>query len=626
MAVPEKPGSSWRSLRLPVFERTPLELRMVGRTLLHASIVGAAAGILGALFFYGLELAQYWALERATGFVPLRAHGERAAELAVETPFRPWLLWIVPAIGALLGGWLSFRFAPETQGGGGDAMIDAFHDKNGVIRRRVIPIKAIASIFTLGSGGSGGREGPTMQIGAAIGSTVGRYLGVDVRERRILLVAGCAAGMSAVFRTPLGAALLAVEVLYRDDFESDALIPALMASVVSYSVFVSIYGENTLFAHAVHYSFVPAHLPLYALMALFVAASAAGFLWALRTVQQLSNKVTVPKWMRPALGGLAVGLVATPVIVILGPRVAAPGQGFGILGGGYGIAQLAIIGGGWMPSGWRAVELLTLLLLMKILVTSLTVGTGGSAGDFGPSLVMGGLAGGAFGRAAQLLFHDPRIDPGAFALVGMGTFYGGIAHVPVSSLVMTCELAGSYDLLVPLMLAEAIAFVALRKRSLYHAQVGTKRDSQAHAHELIADVLETRRVSDVLVRDRAYVTFTPKTSLREVIDRAAHSDWQDAFPVLDAEGSMIGLVDAATLRAIAADHEIEQVTVAADVMQSPLFVRPDDDLHNAIEQMVKSGFRELPVLDDKGQIIGFLDEADVTRVYLELTQEPPRSR
>ncbi|MGZ3476552.1 MAG: chloride channel protein [Polyangiales bacterium] len=625
MGASDKRGSGWRALRLPSFERTPLELRLVGRTLFHAGLVGAFAGFLGALFFYGLEFAQHWALERATGFVPLRAFGERETVAAHPTPFRPWLLWLVPAIGAMIGGFLSFRFAPETQGGGGDAMIEAFHEKGGVIRRRVVAVKAFASIFTLGSGGSGGREGPTMQIGAAIGSTVGRYLRVDVRERRILLVAGCAAGMSAVFRTPLGAALLAVEILYRDDFESDALIPALLASVVSYSVFVSIYGENTLFAHAAHYSFVPAHLPLYALMALVVAACAALFLGVLRRVQSFTNKLTTRRWLRPAIGGLAVGLVATPVIAVLGPRVGAPGQGFGILGGGYGIAQIAIVGSSWMPTGWRAVELLGLLLVMKIFVTSFTVGSGGSAGDFGPSLVTGGLAGGAFGRAAQLIFHDPRIDPGAFALVGMGTFYGGIAHVPVSSLVMTCELAGSYDLLVPLMLAEAIAFVALRKRSLYHAQVGTKRDSPAHAHELIADVLETKRVADVLVRDRPYVTFTPKTPLREVIDRAAHNDWQDAFPVLDQSGAMVGLVDATTLRALGADPEIEHVAVAADVMQNPLSVRLDDDLHDAVEQMVKSRFRELPVVDEQGQIVGFLDEADVTRVYLELTDAMPTS-
>src|SRR5207344_796623 len=180
-------------------------------------------------------------------------------------------------------------------------------------------------------------------------------------------------------------------------------------------------------------------------------------------------------------------------------------------------------GASWLPDGWRGAELLLMVGLVKIIATSLTVGSGGSAGDFGPSLVMGGLFGGAFGRAMQLLLHDPRIDPGAFALVGMGTFYGGIAHVPIGSLVMTCELAGSYDLLVPLMLAEGIAYVALRNKTLYHAQVQTKRDSPAHRDDLILDFLKGIRVDQILVQDRPLATFLRNTSAAEVIRVVANA-------------------------------------------------------------------------------------------------------
>src|ERR1041384_5975042 len=173
-------------------------------------------------------------------------------------------------------------------------MIEAFHQHDGVMRGRVIWVKAGASLFTLGAGGSGGREGPTMQIGAAIGSTVGRALRVTGRERRILMVAGVAAGMAAVFRTPLGAALLAVEVLYRDDFEADALVPAVLSSVIAYSVVISIYGESTLFARAPRYPFHAGHLPVYAVLALFTALLAALFVTTLRTVQRLTDRLRVP--------------------------------------------------------------------------------------------------------------------------------------------------------------------------------------------------------------------------------------------------------------------------------------------------------------------------------------------
>ncbi len=320
------------------------------------------------------------------------------------------------------------KVAPEAAGGGGNAMINAFHTQGGMMRKRVAWVKALASILTLGTGGAGGREGPTMQIGAALGSLVAQGLGVSRREARILMLTGVAAGMSAVFRTPLGAALLATEVLYRDDFESDALIPALLASVVSYSIFISVYGESTLFAHAAHFPFVPAQLPLYALFAILLSLLAIVFLNTLASVKKLALRLPGPVWLRPGTGGLALGIFCTAVLWYVDRKLGTPGQGIGLLGSGYGAVQVSITGASWLPAGWTGVELLLLLCGAKLIAASLTLGSGGSAGDFAPSLVLGGLFGGAFGRAASLLLDNPRIDPGAFALVGMGTFYGGIAH------------------------------------------------------------------------------------------------------------------------------------------------------------------------------------------------------
>ena len=218
-------------------------------------------------------------------------------------------------------------------------MIDAFHRQDGVVRKRVAWVKALASIFTLGTGGSGGREGPTMQIGGALGSTCGWLLGVTAAERRILMVSGVAAGISAVFRTPLGAALLAVEVLYRDDFEADALIPAVLASVVAYSVVIAIFGETTLFSSPGHFPFTIKHLPLYGLLALLVSALAVMFLSSLRTVQRVTASLTIPPGRAPASGGLALGVFCVPIIWSWAPAWRSPGQGLGLLGGGYGAVQ-----------------------------------------------------------------------------------------------------------------------------------------------------------------------------------------------------------------------------------------------------------------------------------------------
>src|SRR5580704_7805955 len=278
--------------------RAPIEFQILGRMLLQAALVGAAAGLLGSLFFAGVEATQRLLLEAWAGYAPLRAGGELIlGESAHKTPFRPWLLLIIPACGALLGGAISTWLAPETRGGGSDAIIAAFHQNGGFVRKRVAFVKALVSILTLGSGGSGGREGPTMQMGGAIGSLVGQWLRTTERERRILLVAGTGAGMAAVFRTPLGAALLAVVILHRDDFEADALVPSVLASVVSYSVFIAIFGERTLFTHAPSYPFVPQHLPLYALLAVLISIVASVFLATLRGVQTATKSVRLPEWL-----------------------------------------------------------------------------------------------------------------------------------------------------------------------------------------------------------------------------------------------------------------------------------------------------------------------------------------
>jgi CIC family chloride channel protein len=597
---------------------SPLDLGMLGRTLMHAALVGAAAGVAGGAFFYALELLQRLLLEDLAGYAPLRAAGETffaAGDRRSVPSFRPLVLLVLPAFGALLSG-LFTQLAPETRGGGGDAMIEAFHHHGGLIRRRVAWVKGLASLSTLGFGGSGGREGPTMQIGGALGCWVSRALQVSPRERRVLLLAGVAAGVTAVFRTPLGAALLAVEVPYRDGFESEALIPSVLSSVVSYSVVTTLLGETTLFSVPMRFPFVPAHLALYGLLAVLVAFLASAFVLALRGVRSSLSRLPIPTWARPACGGLLLGVLVTPLVVLVSARVGQPGQGLGLLGGGYGAAQIAILGASWLPEGWNGVELLLLLSAAKLVATACTIGSGGSAGDFAPSLVLGGLFGGAFGRAATLLLDDPRLNPAAFALVGMGAFYGGIAHCPLSALVLVCEMAGSYDLLVPLMLAEGIAFVLLRERTLYEAQLPTQRDSPAHRGEHRLDRLGAMRVGDVMMTATARRTFALAAGAAEMLSASSEAVRQLVFPVVDTSGALVGVIAAEALALLGAVPELHDCTLAADLMQPPLATAPEDDLPSATRLMLDNDLRELPVVDSAGAIVGFLDEAALSRMYL----------
>jgi CIC family chloride channel protein len=589
----------------------PLDLRILGRTLLHAALVGLLAGVLGAAFFAALEVAQRVLLEGLAGYVPLRAKGETFLPERGASAFRPWLLVLLPALGGLASGLLSTFLAPETAGGGGDAIIESYH-RSGLVRRRVLIVKALAAICSLGTGGSGGREGPTMQIGGAIGALAGRYLPASRRERRILFVAGIAAGMAAVFRTPLGAALLATEMLYRDDFESDALVPAILASVVAYAVVISVFGETTLFGQPARFPFVPVHLLLYGLLAIVVAVAALPFLRALRGAQAISAKLPVPRWARPAVGGLAMGLLGTATLFAVSRHAPA---GLGVFGGGYGVAQVAISGAPGLPEGWSLVLFLALLGFAKLVASALTIGSGGAAGDFAPSLVMGGLLGSAFGHAAALVFHDPRLNPAAFALVGMGTFYGGIAHVPLSAVVLVCELAGSYDLLVPMMLAVSVAFVALRRWTLYPAQPGSKAESpllreEARERGWLGPIMELT-ARDVLVEPEAQAV-TERTTVRHMQELVKSARSQKVLAVTGGSGALRGLVDIAALQLLSAD-DLGWAN-AHDVMVTSASVAPSDDLARISRALAESGLPQLPVVQG-GAITGYVGETELARAY-----------
>ena len=601
-------------------QESPLEMRHLGRVLLHAGAVGVAAGLVGAAFFASLEVGQRLLLGGLAGYEPLRAFGETFLAAGPDRQLRPLALVLVPALGGLASGLLTSFLAPEAAGGGGDAAIEAYHH-GGVIRRRVIPVKGIAAVLSLSTGGAGGREGPTMQIGAALGAVVGRLLPTHRSERRVLLVAGIAAGIAAVFRTPLGAALLATEMLYRDDFEAEALVPAIFASVVSYSLVIALFGESTLFGALPRFPFVPRHLLLYALLALVVSLAAVAFLRTLRAVQRASAALPIAIWARPAVGGLAMGAVGTAVALWMERSGGPAAAGFGVFGGGYGTLQFAMTGTFWIPAGGGAVLLLAGVAVAKILAASLTIGTGGAAGDFAPSLTIGGLVGAAFGVAARTLLGDPSIQPAAFALVGMGTFYGGLAHTPLSALVLVAELAGSYDLLVPMMLATGIAAVALRRSSIYPAQVADRAASPAHREGTPAPLLE--QVADRSMRDLrvepAVGPIPEHAPLSEVAAAAARAGEQRVVALAGTSGYS-GLVELATVEAT---PDTERHWMKADDARVPFVSVPEDaSWSDVAEVLERCGLSQVPVLRDGG-IVGWVGDRELRRAVLEAHAAPP---
>ncbi len=607
-----------RTARLPGLEdltafASLFEFRTVSRWVGLGILVGVLAGLGAALFFLGTDAIRHVVFGRLGGVSVLEPAGEASlfGRMPVREP-RLWIIVLAPALGGLASGILMTRLAPRDRLFGNQALIQAFH--RGTARLGGPIVQALASVIVIGTGGSAGREGPISQMGAAIGLRVGGLFKLSERERRLLLIAGAAGGIGAIFRTPLGAALFVVEVLYQDDFEVDALVPAVFASVVGYSTFTLIFGETAMFATEGSYEFDPRQLPLYLVMSMGVALVAVIYIKTLRWGAEQFQKLRLPRALVPALGGLGVG-----VLFLVTPHA---------LGVGYGLLQVALTpelraGSEVLGVGWVGAAMLLGIALLKILTTTLTVGSGGAGGVFGPSVVIGGMVGGSFGLAFHQILPGIVPQPGAFVIVGMACFIGGACAAPISTLVMASEMTGSYDLLVPLMLAEAATFMMMRRWSIYPEQVATRRDSGAHRGEYVQDALEHVAVGAAYRPDDDVRTFEATSRLDHMLHEATESQ-QSIFPVRGDDGGVVGVVTLETMRAFFFDEDVGKVAIAADCARPFVSVTVDDKLDLALERFASSHYPELPVVDPASNaIIGWLGYEDLMRAY---SQEVVRRR
>ncbi|MGC0771577.1 MAG: chloride channel protein [Candidatus Acidiferrum sp.] len=434
------------------------------RLLLDSVLLGVIGGLAAQLFIWMLRLSQHFFLNWLAGYRPPGLPEEGGALQEVIGPHGLWLVPVATTLGGLISGALVYGLAPETEGHGTDTVVKAVHWTGSVLRARVPPVKMLASAITIGSGGSAGREGPTALIAAGFGSVYASLLHRPERERRLLVLMGMASGLSAIFRSPIGTALFAVEVLYGGmDFESDALIYCMLAAIIAYAVNGWFVGWHSLFQ-------VPSNLYAgglsdygwYAGLGIASGLIATILPEIFYRVRDAFASLRVPAWTKPGIGGLGIGLLALRL-----PQV---------LGGGYGWIQEAI-------DGHLVLGLLLVLLVAKILALSLTVSSGGSGGVFAPSLFVGSMLGGVFAA----LFHQP---PAGYVIVGMAAVFGGAARVPIATLLMVAEMTGGYQLLVPAGLAVMLSYSIQTKLSssfkygsLYEAQVAGRADSPAHRAE-----------------------------------------------------------------------------------------------------------------------------------------------
>ncbi len=575
-----------------------------GKWTFHFVLIGLIAGLGAIVFQYLCQIGLYVFLEQIAGYRPHGPAGESHLFPPTGKALNPWLLFILPALGGLFSGWLVYTFAPEAEGHGTDSAIDSYHNRGGFIRGRIPFIKTIASAVTITTGGSGGREGPIAQIGAGFGSFLATKLKLSERERRIMLAAGIGAGVGSIFRAPLAAALFAAEVLYREpEFEAEVIIPAGISSVVAYCLFCLVFGWGSLFES---HDFVfrnPLELGPYIVLAFVLVGGGALYVRSFYGVHRFFQKLKVPNHLKPAIGGLCTGAIGC---LFLKETLAF----------GYGSAQMALDN-----------QLPTLFLLGlafgKILTTSFSIGSGGSGGVFGPSIVIGGALGGAVGR----IFHDlmPGIvtEPGAFVVVGMAGFFAAVSNAPISTIIFVSEMTNSYHLLLPSLLVCSLAYLMSRKWTIYEKQVSTKIDSQAHRGDFFVDVLGTIRVKELMpkVRKAELVPeHMPLTAFRKMFS----STEQHYFPVVNQDNLLTGIFSINDIRGIIFEPGLGDLVVMKDVANTGIIsTTPSEDLNEVLKKFTIRNIQRLPVVKDEDHrvLIGMLDRREVIQYYNERVEE-----
>jgi CIC family chloride channel protein len=592
-----KPLVSSRS-RLRALSRS-LDFGSVTKWVFFAALIGFTTGLAAVGFKWMVHVVKDYAFGAVLGTT---AEGVGGLEV------NAWLVLLVPTLGGLVTGILVQWIATEAEGHGTDAVIHSFHNLKGLVRKRVIAIKAITSAITIGSGGSAGQEGPVAQVGAGLGSALANTFKLTDRDRRIFLLAGSSGGIGAMFCSPLGGALFMPEVLYRKpEFEGDSIIPCIISSIFAFATFTSISGQHTVIpidsTLAKSLNFEPRQLLAY--MALAMACTAVGFLHVkvFYGVHRAFAKLgAVPKFARPAIGGLLLGLTALLLAPFAGEN--------GVLFGGYGLLVSSI-------QGSVPVAILAALVLTKILATAFSISSGGSGGVFAPSLAIGALLGAAVGEAADSLFPGLGISPAAFALVGMGGFFAGVAKVPVAAVIMVCEMTGHYKLLAPLMLVSVLHFMLSTRWSLYKAQVDGMLDSPAHAGDFVVDVLCDIQVSEILDDARRPHLIHQDTTLRRVLKVVADAK-ESYFPVVDDDNKLVGIFSLTDLRRIYLEGEVEDVVITRDFMiEAVITAESSENLDEVLRRMTTRNINAIPIMDPEkeGEVLAVLERNEIGRAY-----------
>ena len=573
-----------------------------GRRVGLALIVGIAGGLAASLLDWLIQTGSRELIGQVTN-----------SGTAQVRHFDLWIL-LMPAVGGLVAGLLLYLVAPRTTGHGVDQLTRAFHRHLGNMMLKVPLLKGAGAAIVISTGGSAGPEGPIAALGAALGSTIARFFPLTPQDRRILLVAGCGAGIGAIFRCPLGGALFATSILYSEpEFETDAIVPSFVASVIGYSTYMQVRGFKGPMLEGIDalYFDSPLQLPWYAILGVLCGLTSILLAICLRGVERgLVRRSKLPRWALPALGGLGTGAIACMLPQVMDDR--------------YVFIQSAISGKlfaetAWAWSTWA--WFFALVVVAKCVATGLTVGSGAPGGVLGPSIFIGGSVGACLGAAGHALFPETFPPDLHIALipVGMAGVLAATMRIPLAAIVMTMEMAGSFGLIAPLMLACVTSYLIGRRWGLNDEQVPTAADSPTHAADPIIHMLESWTVGQ-LMQKKWPMTVAPNAPLDEVVASIVPG----TRPVIAVEhdGELKGLISAADLGVVMTTAEAGRLLIASDIMTTKLTTLDEHmDVYSALTTFTQVDHEVLPVISGgrDRKWVGMLTRRDVvTKLHQEL--------
>jgi CIC family chloride channel protein len=574
----------------------PLGLSQNRLILVLCLVIGVATG-LGALGFKWLiETFDYLFFEVLWG----------AFEWAGD--YKILFLPLIPALGGLLVGPVVHFVAQEAKGHGVPEVMAAVAMRDGRIRGRVATVKAIASAICIGSGGSAGREGPIVQIGSAIGSATGQLFKISGNRLRILVGCGAAGGISAVFNAPIAGVMFAVEIIL-GDFGIRTLTPVVLSSVAASVTARTILGNKSVFEVAPYQLVSPWEIPLYLCLGVLAGLVAIVYTKTLYFTEDRFESFKIPGYLKPALGGLALGFLA-----LISREIMADGYS--------GITHAL--------AGELDLTLVTTLIFLKIAATSLTLGSGNSGGIFAPSLFIGAMLGQAFGGVVNILFPDVTAPAGAYALVGMAAMVSGATYATITAILIIFEMTSDYRIILPLMAASVVAtFVAhkLTPLSIYTLKLARKGINIRQGREV--NIMSSLKVSEVMERDVEAIR--PELPLKQIVEKFDETN-VDTIPVTTEDGSLLGLVTFTEIRNVLMGRSLEvlaDVVIAADILtpvDEGIILTPDQSLNDAMMKMGANDIRRMPVVASAHgmRLVGMLTRRKLVNAYNRalLTEDP----